>query len=86
MAFSTKPCYRLSQIFATKQKEEEGDSKNCLMWTEEQYEDADFLSPTFCQVCVKSPSDIKVEPPETPAGIEPPNGLRSVILAGTSYT
>ena len=61
MAFSTKPCYRLSQIFATKQKEEEGDSKNCLMWTEEQYEDADFLSPTFCQVCVKSPSDIKVE-------------------------
>lgn len=28
------------------------------------------------------PSDIKVEPPETPAGIEPPQGLRSVLLAG----
>ena len=28
------------------------------------------------------PSDIKVEAPETPAGIEPPQGLRSVLLAG----
>ena len=27
------------------------------------------------------PSDIKVEAPETPAGIDPPNGLRSVLLA-----
>ena len=61
-AFSTKPCHGMIQIAATKQKEEEDNSKNCLMWSEEQYEHADFLRPTFCQLCdSKSPSDIKVE-------------------------
>ena len=60
-AFSTKPCYRMNQIFASIQNEEEKESisKKCLMWSMDQYEGANSLKPAFCKVCDKSTTDIK---------------------------
>ena len=61
-AFSTKPCYGMSQIIGTKQKEREENDipKKCLMWSKERYEGADSHRPTFCQECDKSLSEIKI--------------------------
>ena len=52
----------MSQNFATMQKgvANNGISKKCLMWSEEQYEGANSLGPTFCRVCEKPPSEITI--------------------------
>ena len=69
-AFSTKPCYGMSQIFATVQKEDGnegmprirllGRQKKCLMYSQEQYEDTNSMRPAFCQVCDKSIPETKI--------------------------